>query len=148
MASDAAYGDLFTNGMQTLERNDCENAIADLNSFLRQNKDYIHEHPHVRNHIDESIKYCNKYQDLVAGASGGGGKGDCPVWPSIFPEDLPLKPQFIPLSELAGRAEVQIKNGESQCLDLHAPDQHQNEAKVQVCDCHGALQQTWQIFRK
>ncbi|WP_363351974.1 RICIN domain-containing protein [Methylocystis echinoides] len=38
-----------------------------------------------------------------------------------------------------------IVSGARKCLDVHAPDQHVNGAKVQVWDCNYALQQTWRF---
>lgn len=36
-----------------------------------------------------------------------------------------------------------IISGAKKCLDVVAPDQHNNGAKVQVWDCNNSLQQTW-----
>ena len=36
-----------------------------------------------------------------------------------------------------------IGSGAGKCLDVHAPDQHLNGAKVQVWDCNGTVQQRW-----
>jgi hypothetical protein len=38
---------------------------------------------------------------------------------------------------------VRIKSGGGKCLDVHAPDQLNNGARVQVWDCNGLDQQTW-----
>jgi hypothetical protein len=38
-----------------------------------------------------------------------------------------------------------VKSGVGKCLDVHAPDQHMNGAKVQVWDCNNSVQQTWTI---
>lgn len=38
---------------------------------------------------------------------------------------------------------VQFRSGAGKCLDVHAPDQHNNGARVQVWDCNGTIQQTW-----
>lgn len=38
-----------------------------------------------------------------------------------------------------------ILSGAKKCLDVHAPDQHTNGARVQVWDCNSSLQQTWRI---
>ena len=36
-----------------------------------------------------------------------------------------------------------IRSGAGKCLDVHAPDQYKNGARVQVWDCNNTLQQTW-----
>jgi hypothetical protein len=36
-----------------------------------------------------------------------------------------------------------IRSGAGKCLDVHAPDQHQNGARVQVWDCNHTIQQRW-----
>ncbi len=38
-----------------------------------------------------------------------------------------------------------IVSGAKKCLDVVAPDQHNNGAQVQVWDCNTSLQQTWKI---
>jgi hypothetical protein len=38
-----------------------------------------------------------------------------------------------------------IKSGAGKCLDVHAPDQNNNGATVQVWDCNSTIQQTWQF---
>lgn len=38
-----------------------------------------------------------------------------------------------------------IISGARKCLDVHAPDQHRNGARVQVWDCNNSPQQTWKI---
>lgn len=40
---------------------------------------------------------------------------------------------------------VKIVSGAGLCLDVHAPDQFKNGAKVQVWACNGSNQQTWVI---
>ncbi|WP_187308435.1 RICIN domain-containing protein [Lysobacter antibioticus] len=38
-----------------------------------------------------------------------------------------------------------ILSGANKCLDVHAPDQRSNGARVQVWDCNNSLQQTWKV---
>ena len=38
---------------------------------------------------------------------------------------------------------IAFVSGAGKCLDVHAPDQSSNGAKVQVWDCNGTRQQTW-----
>lgn len=38
---------------------------------------------------------------------------------------------------------VPIRSGAGKCLDVHAPDQNNNGARVQVWDCNGSVQQSW-----
>ncbi len=38
---------------------------------------------------------------------------------------------------------IAFVSGAGKCLDVHAPDQFNNGAKVQVWDCNGSQQQTW-----
>lgn len=38
-----------------------------------------------------------------------------------------------------------IISGARKCLDVHAPEQHNNGAKVQVWTCNNAIQQTWRL---
>lgn len=40
---------------------------------------------------------------------------------------------------------MNIVSGAGLCLDVHAPDQHRNGARVQVWTCNGSAQQTWVI---
>jgi hypothetical protein len=47
-----------------------------------------------------------------------------------------------PLTIAGGSA---IHSGAGKCLDVHAPDQYNNGARVQVWDCNNTLQQTWRF---
>ncbi|WP_386824673.1 RICIN domain-containing protein [Lysobacter brunescens] len=38
-----------------------------------------------------------------------------------------------------------IRSGAGKCLDVHAPDQHNNGGHVQVWDCNGSQQQVWRF---
>ena len=41
--------------------------------------------------------------------------------------------------------EIIPNTGAGKCLDVHAPDQYTNGARVQVWDCNGSIQQQWRI---
>lgn len=38
-----------------------------------------------------------------------------------------------------------LRNTGGKCLDVHAPDQFKNGAKVQIWGCNNSMQQKWQI---
>lgn len=42
-------------------------------------------------------------------------------------------------------APMSLKNDGGKCLDVHAPDQFKNGARVQIWDCNNSMQQKWKI---